>query len=391
MLTLTVAEIKDLAECAGLVLKEDCLPDADELETEITIIPCPESGVLDDDGRPTHFAHVAYFAEYPDEGSYPLGNEIQPSSETIGRMVLANLKEAVKHTHGAGNKLPSFSFSSSSNCCNLNREEAFDAGKNAALNALETSPHPLAAMDELCNSEAETAYAMGWNSIWASSANKMRSSAAQSNKTYTVHFQKYPYPGASYGIKQLIARLSGTTDTVRLLGDPTGFEADIQAIKDAGINIQDDSEVAHHDNHTEIDLADGIKQRVAEGHPIYVTGTPQQGVLDAVTRIAEQAATESGKPAKVIQFVELPRLQESAVTLNPVATFVEEPDACMEMLIRGAEVSYLAVGLYEQAKGKGLEAAKTNTVSIKTLVDAWYAEPLLVDLAEAVERAFLPK
>lgn len=63
MLTLTVAEIKDLAECAGLVLKEDCLPDADELETEITVIPCPESVVLNDDGKPTHFAHIAYIAD----------------------------------------------------------------------------------------------------------------------------------------------------------------------------------------------------------------------------------------------------------------------------------------------------------------------------------------
>lgn len=41
MLTLTVAEIKDLAECAGLVLKEGCEPDADELETEISIVDCP--------------------------------------------------------------------------------------------------------------------------------------------------------------------------------------------------------------------------------------------------------------------------------------------------------------------------------------------------------------
>ena len=88
---------------------------------------------------------------------------------------------------------------------------------------------------------------------------------------------------------------------------------------------------------------------------------------------------------------ELPPLPESSVTLNPVATFVEEPDACMEMLIRGAEVSYLAVGVYEQAKSKGLEAAKNNPVNIKTLVDAWHAEPLLVGLAGAVERAFLTK
>lgn len=80
MLTLTVAEIKDPAECAGLVLKEGCLPDADELESEITIIKCPAEGVRDDDNRPTHYAYIAYHTEYPDEGSYPLGKELVPSA-----------------------------------------------------------------------------------------------------------------------------------------------------------------------------------------------------------------------------------------------------------------------------------------------------------------------
>lgn len=146
-----------------------------------------------------------------------------------------------------------------------------------------------------------------------------------------------------------------------------------------------------HDNRSEIDLVDVLNQRVADGQPIYVTGAPQSGVLDAVTRIAEQAAAESGKPAKILQFIELPPFPENYVTLNPVATFVDEPDACMELLMRGAEVRYLGVELYEHAKRKGMEAAKQNPVHIKTLVDAWYAEPLLVGLAEAVERAFLPK
>lgn len=76
MITLTVAEIVDLAKCAGLVLKEGCEPDADELETEIVVMECPKAGVRDDDGKPTHYAHIAYFAEYPEEGSYPLGPEI---------------------------------------------------------------------------------------------------------------------------------------------------------------------------------------------------------------------------------------------------------------------------------------------------------------------------
>lgn len=77
MLTLTVAEIKDLAECAGLVLKFE--PRSDDLETEITIIDCPKDGLLDDDNKPAHYAHIAYFSDYPDEGSYPLGDELTPN------------------------------------------------------------------------------------------------------------------------------------------------------------------------------------------------------------------------------------------------------------------------------------------------------------------------
>lgn len=78
MLTLTVAEIKDLAECAGLALRTDVTYDADELETEIVVMECPKAGVRDDDGKPTHYAHIAYFAEYPEEGSFPLGAEVEP-------------------------------------------------------------------------------------------------------------------------------------------------------------------------------------------------------------------------------------------------------------------------------------------------------------------------
>lgn len=79
MLTLTVAEIKDLAECAGLVLNQKSMPDADELEVEIVVMKCPKEGVRGDDGKPTHYAHIAYFSDYPDEGSLPLGAELTPA------------------------------------------------------------------------------------------------------------------------------------------------------------------------------------------------------------------------------------------------------------------------------------------------------------------------
>jgi hypothetical protein len=81
MLTLTVAEIYDLACAAGFVINhgERFLPDADEMETELTIIDCPNGGVEDDDGKHKHYAHIAYFTEYPEEGSYSLGAELTPN------------------------------------------------------------------------------------------------------------------------------------------------------------------------------------------------------------------------------------------------------------------------------------------------------------------------
>ena len=80
MLTLTGKEIKDLAEAVGLVIKP--LDYEDELETEMTIIDCPASGVLDDDGKATHFQHVAYYSEYPEEGMCPLGDEVTANAAT---------------------------------------------------------------------------------------------------------------------------------------------------------------------------------------------------------------------------------------------------------------------------------------------------------------------
>lgn len=74
MLTLTGKEIKDLAEAVGLMIQP--LDYDTELETEMTVIKCPASGVQGDDGKVTHYEHVAYLSEYPEEGTFPLGGEI---------------------------------------------------------------------------------------------------------------------------------------------------------------------------------------------------------------------------------------------------------------------------------------------------------------------------
>lgn len=81
MITLTVAEIKDLAEFAGLAMNEDAMPDEDELDTEIQIINCPEGGVVNDDGTKSRFAHVAYLVDYPEEGCCPLGDELKADED----------------------------------------------------------------------------------------------------------------------------------------------------------------------------------------------------------------------------------------------------------------------------------------------------------------------
>lgn len=72
-----MAEIKDLAEFAGLALKEDAMPDEDELETEIMVIRCPVGGVMNDDGTTSLFEHVAFLVDNPMEGFCPLGEELQ--------------------------------------------------------------------------------------------------------------------------------------------------------------------------------------------------------------------------------------------------------------------------------------------------------------------------
>lgn len=97
MLTLTGKEIKDLAEAVGLVIMPHDY--TDELETEMTIIACPSSGVEDDDGNATHYKHVAYLSEYPEEGTFPLGDEVTPNAKLgagperngwIGRKLVKN-------------------------------------------------------------------------------------------------------------------------------------------------------------------------------------------------------------------------------------------------------------------------------------------------------------
>lgn len=85
MITLTIAEIYDLACAAGFTINHSpaFMPDADEMETEITIEDCPKVGLLDDDNvSRLHYTRIAYFTEYPEEGSFGLGKELSAVQES---------------------------------------------------------------------------------------------------------------------------------------------------------------------------------------------------------------------------------------------------------------------------------------------------------------------
>lgn len=72
-LILTIKEIKDLAEFAGLIIGNEGKSDLDDDDAEITIEDCPAAGLEDEDGKFTHSRKIAYFTGYPEEGAFNLG------------------------------------------------------------------------------------------------------------------------------------------------------------------------------------------------------------------------------------------------------------------------------------------------------------------------------
>ena len=57
---------------------------------------------------------------------------------------------------------------------------------------------------------------------------------------YTIHLQKYgPPPDARLGMERLAVQLKGSTATIVLRGNPSGFEDDIKVLKETGINVED--------------------------------------------------------------------------------------------------------------------------------------------------------
>ena len=78
-ITLTTLEIADLAKFAGLLCG---LPNRESREDQVTIEPCPEDGLRDDDeGEIWSSSWIAYMTEYPEEGSVTLGNTIRAGAK----------------------------------------------------------------------------------------------------------------------------------------------------------------------------------------------------------------------------------------------------------------------------------------------------------------------
>ncbi len=72
---LTGLEIKELAEYAGFLINSDAFGE-DDLESEYSISKCPEKGVINDDGKVEHYAHVVTC-----DGCD--GNEVMPLGDAI--------------------------------------------------------------------------------------------------------------------------------------------------------------------------------------------------------------------------------------------------------------------------------------------------------------------
>ena len=84
MITLTVQQIKDLAEFAGLTLHSRFEPDEFLMQSEITIADCPPEGIRNDgeESDPdsvSHYDYIAYCTDYPEEGCIGLGPEVRPN------------------------------------------------------------------------------------------------------------------------------------------------------------------------------------------------------------------------------------------------------------------------------------------------------------------------
>ncbi len=78
-MVLTVDEIKDLAKCVGLKVRGELTEDEGEYEIVLQQAKhTPHLVIGHNEKRMSMFRTLAYYADYPEEGVYPLGKEIKP-------------------------------------------------------------------------------------------------------------------------------------------------------------------------------------------------------------------------------------------------------------------------------------------------------------------------
>lgn len=82
-LNLTGAEIKEIAEFAGMTV--DYHGDEDLLHSRITVFERPNIPFRDEKAGAVnrYYAKSAFFTEYPEEGSMPLGPELRREAEGV--------------------------------------------------------------------------------------------------------------------------------------------------------------------------------------------------------------------------------------------------------------------------------------------------------------------
>lgn len=77
MVTLTIREIEALAAFAGLRTTSEGLEESDK-DACISVSDI-HTKVADDNGNIHEHEHIAYFADYPEEGCVPLGPPLPPN------------------------------------------------------------------------------------------------------------------------------------------------------------------------------------------------------------------------------------------------------------------------------------------------------------------------
>lgn len=88
-INLTVKQIMELANFAGLSCSDGGMDD-DELEYEVTVV---ERGLVaeDDSKESAYYGAYCYMSEYPEEGSFPLneniisGDELEKAKESLNQ------------------------------------------------------------------------------------------------------------------------------------------------------------------------------------------------------------------------------------------------------------------------------------------------------------------